>query len=109
MPARSQLKAKRYRNQRPNRVPPHAPLAALRHVAGITLDELAELIEQQTGDRPSRGALSAIERGHRGVSAELLGAIEAAYRLPSGTLAVDYVPRSSSLQDDRTDEGAVAV
>lgn len=106
MAGRSQLKAKRYRNQRPNRVPPHAPLSALRQVAGLTLDELAEQIELQTGDRPSRGALSAIERGHRGVSAELLGAIEAAYRLAPGTLTVSYVPRSSAIQDDRMAESA---
>lgn len=75
------------------RTPPHVSIKSLRKVSGITLDQLATRIEQITGDLPTRGALSAVENGHRGASAELLRAIEMAYGLEAGAIDTTYRPR----------------
>lgn len=71
-------------------------LPHVRLIAGITLEALLDRIEEETGRRYTRGALSAIENGHRGASAELIGAIEAAYGLPPGAIDTDYRPRHES-------------
>ncbi|WP_280470957.1 helix-turn-helix transcriptional regulator [Nocardia cyriacigeorgica] len=78
---------------RPPRVPPHISLKHLRTVAGITLDVLIDRIEEETGHRYTRGALSAIENGHRGASAELLETLEVVYGLPVGAIDTVYTPR----------------
>lgn len=64
------------------------------------LDDVADRIEAINGDRPARGTLSAIENGVRGVSAELLAALETAYQLPPGSITTDYVPRTSPATSD---------
>ncbi|ORA62165.1 XRE family transcriptional regulator [Mycobacteroides franklinii] len=68
-------------------------LGVLRRVSGFTLDEVCDLVAEVTGSRPSRGALSAIERGHRGVSAQLIAGLEHAYSLPTGAISTTYAPR----------------
>lgn len=98
---RNQTDAKRrYERQRDRRTPPHITLRA--HRLSLepvpTLDEIADRIEAQTGDRPTKGALSAIESGLRGVSAELLDALNAAYGFPEGTITVDYAPRAAAVE-----------
>lgn len=61
----------------------------------LSLDDVADRVEEKTGDRPTRGALSAIENGIRGVSVELLLALESAYALPAGSITTDYEPRTT--------------
>lgn len=77
------------------RVPPHVSIRVLRRVSGLKLDDVCELVEEATGDRPSRGTLSAIENGHRGASAELLAALEMVYGLQPGDITTNYVPRNT--------------
>ena len=59
------------------------------------LDDICDGVESVTGDRPARGTLSAVETGVRGVSAELLAALEQVYQLPSGAITTSYTPRST--------------
>lgn len=49
--------------------------------------------------RPTRGALSAIESGLRGISAELLDALNDVYGFSPGTITTDYVPRAGAVVD----------
>lgn len=86
---------RRYAAQREPKTPPHISVKALRVRLGWTLDYVGGLVHEDTGDRPTKGALSAIENGHRGVSAELLGALERAYGLEPGTITTTYVPRNT--------------
>ncbi|MDV8066421.1 helix-turn-helix transcriptional regulator [Rhodococcus sp. IEGM 1366] len=88
---------RRYENQRGLKPPPYVSIKSLRKVSGLTLDQLAMRIEQITGDLPTRGALSAVENGHRGASAELLQAIEQAYGLEAGSIDTQYRPRLTGL------------
>lgn len=74
-------------------MPPHISLRHLRVVAGLTIDALISRLEQETGRRYTRGALSAVENGHRGASAELINALEVVYGLPTGAIDTDYTPR----------------
>lgn len=83
----------RYGDQRPRRIPPHVSLGDLRMAMGLTLDAVCERVEQESGIRPTRGAISAIENGHRGASVPLLNALEAAYGLREGSITTTYVPR----------------
>ena len=108
----SKIAAKRrYANQRERRTPPHITLRdhriALRAQTDQPwdLDDVCDRIEAITGDRPARGTLSAIENGVRGVSAELLSALEQAYELPPGTITLDYKPR---VTPSTSDEGSAA-
>mgnify|MGYP003117800279 CR=1 FL=1 len=87
---------RRYEANRSKTAVPHVPIRALRVVAGITLDELARRIEEETGHRYTRGALSGIEGGHRGASAELLRALEIVYGLAPGDIDTQYKPRKST-------------
>ncbi|MCT7373187.1 hypothetical protein A7R75_29785 [Mycolicibacterium llatzerense] len=64
------------------------------------LDDICDRVEETNGDRPARGTLSAIENGVRGVSAELLAALEAAYKLPRGSITTDYTPRTTPAASD---------
>lgn len=76
----------------------------LRRVSGLKLDEVCDQIEEITGDRPTKGALSAIENGHRGASAELLRALELVYGLQPGDITTTYQPRATpGVADERPD------
>jgi transcriptional regulator with XRE-family HTH domain len=84
----------KYTKQRQPKIPPHVSLKHLRDVSGLTLDQLIERIAKKCdGYRPTRGAISGLENGHRGASERLLRAIEKAYGLPAGSIVTDYVPR----------------
>lgn len=93
MPKDSQVR--RYTRQRNPKIPPHVSVGVLRRVSGLKLDEVCDQIEEITGDRPTKGALSAIENGHRGASAELLAALEVVYGLQPGDITTTYVPRTT--------------
>lgn len=84
---------RRYSQQREKKPPPHVPLKVLRKALNKTLDEVALRVEEITGDKPTKGALSAIENGHRGISAELLNALEQAFNLEPGSITTTYKPR----------------
>jgi transcriptional regulator with XRE-family HTH domain len=84
----------RYDQQRAKRTPPHVSLADLRAAVGLTLDQVCDRITQEFPElAPTRGAISAIELGHRGASAQMLAALCAAYGLPLGAITTDYEPR----------------
>lgn len=89
----------KYEAQRERRTPPHVSLRALRMVSGKTLDEVCEAAAESLGKPLTRGAMSAIENGHRGASADVLKALEVAYGLAEGMLVVDYEPRRRELED----------
>lgn len=108
MPSKSAAN-RRYSQQREKRTPPHITLRQhrldLQKKTGDDwdLDFICDRVEEITGDRPARGTMSAIETGVRGVSAELLCALEQAYELPSGAITTDYAPRTTpSLSDEGT-------
>ncbi|QHJ86387.1 Cro protein [Gordonia phage Kuwabara] len=94
MPKEAQ--SRRYSRQRNPKVPPHVSIGIVRRLSGLTLDEVCDLVLEITGDRPTKGALSAIENGHRGASAQLLAALEAAYQLPAGSISTTYRPREAA-------------
>lgn len=83
-----------YEHQRPRRVPPHVSLGDLRAVSGKTLDQICALVSEELGKPFTRGALSAIENGHRGASRAVLAALEVAYGLRPEALTTNYVPRN---------------
>lgn len=85
----------RYSKQRARRTPPHVPLRELRTAVGITIDDLIARIDDTSGLKVTRGALSALENGHRGASVELLRAIALAYGLREDAISTDYTPRAS--------------
>lgn len=97
---------RRYSQQRERRIPPHVTLKDVRELLkriankydiplGFDIDDICDRVEAVTGDRPARGTISAIETGARGVSAELLSALEQAYTLPVGSITTDYTPRAT--------------
>lgn len=94
MPKETQTR--RYARQRNPKVPPHVSIAVVRRLSGLTLDEVCDRVQEITGDRPTKGALSAIENGHRGASAQLLAALEGAYQLPDGSISTTYRPREAA-------------
>lgn len=83
-----------YDAQRAPRVPPHVSLGDLRGVSNKTLDQVCTLVTEELGKKFTRGALSAIENGHRGASASVLRALEVAYGLRPGSIVTTYEPRS---------------
>ncbi len=85
-----------YTNQRTKVTPPRIALGDLRVAVGITLDELVKRIEDTTGVQTTRGAISAIENGHRGASASLLQAIALAYGVRPEAIGTEYVPRAKA-------------
>lgn len=88
------MPANRYEKQRDRRTPPHVPLGALRNGMGLTIDQVCARITEEFPDlTPTRGAISAIENGHRGASRRMLDALCAAYGLPEGAITTDYQPR----------------
>ncbi|MGE2733793.1 helix-turn-helix domain-containing protein [Mycolicibacterium vaccae] len=84
----------RYQTQRKPKTSPHVPIKYVRLAAKLSIDEVIARIEDRTGRRYTRGAISAIENGHRGASSEVLEALEEAYELPLGAISTDYVPRA---------------
>lgn len=84
---------RQYDQQRPRRTPPHVALGDLRSAVGLTIDQVLLRLEEQTGRRYSRGAISAIENGHRGASADLLVQLAIAYGIRPGAIRTDYQPR----------------
>ncbi|MEV0367572.1 helix-turn-helix domain-containing protein [Nocardia fusca] len=75
---------------------PHISLHGARLIAGLTIEQLIDRIEAETGRRYSRGSISAVENGHRGASIELLRALEIVYGLPSDSIDTAYQPRHRS-------------
>ena len=74
-------------------------LADLRAATAMTLDEVCRRVtEEDPSLRPTRGSMSAIENGHRGVSAPMLAALTSAYGLPQGAITTDYKPRHRTPQ-----------
>ena len=83
----------RYRGQR-DRVPvPHVSLGAARRMARLTLDQVCEQFAEITGRELTRGALSAIENGHRGASAQVIAGLEKVFDLSAGEIDTKYEPR----------------
>lgn len=89
----------RYADQqeRPTKTPPHVPLAALRSAVGLSIEDLCKRIQEETGSKPSRGTISAIENGHRGASAAMLVALARAYGIADDAISTDYEPRVRDL------------
>lgn len=81
-----------YDKQRPKVTPPMVGLADLRKSHRMTqasvCDEVSAIIDKSFTD----GALSTIEKGHRGASAEVLAALEQVFGLAPGSLVVSYEP-----------------
>lgn len=88
-----------YSNQRPKKNPPHVRLGDLRGAMGLTLDQVIERVSEESDLHITRGALSGIENGHRGVSAPLLRALTAAYGLRPGAITTDYEPRERETEN----------
>lgn len=83
----------RYRGQR-ERVPvPHVSLGDARRMARLTLDQVCAAFAEMNGRELTRGALSAIENGHRGASAQVLAGLEKVYDLAPGAIDTQYEPR----------------
>lgn len=89
----------KYERQRQPHTPPHVSLASLRNACGLTIDDVRSRIAEEwresdpQAEPPSRGTISAIENGHRGVSASMLVALARAYGLSDDAIVTDYEPR----------------
>lgn len=81
-----------YHNQRRQVQPPLVKLSAHRASKGLTQEQVAVRVAAVTNKTFTKGAVAAIELGHRGASAETLSALEVVYGLPPGSLVVDYAP-----------------
>ena len=77
-------------------VPPHVTLRSLRQSKGLTLERVCIELERETGLSLTRGALSAIESGLRGASAQIIRGLEQALDLEPGNIVTDYEPRERS-------------
>ena len=84
----------KYGHQRPKVTPPHVTLRTLRIVAKLTLDQVCALVEVETGEPLTRGALSGIEGGHRGASDKILRGLASAYGIKVEDFVLDYEPKS---------------
>lgn len=73
--------------------PPAVPLAALRKSHGLKQPEVLARIAEMTGRKYTVGALSAVENGLRGISAQFLDDIAAVYGLDADDLWTTYTPR----------------
>lgn len=91
----------KYDQQRRKVTPPHVPLTGVRIALGMTQAEVCKKVELALGKSFTKGALSAIENGHRGASAEVLTAIGYALGLPAGSLVTDYAPTHSRTPDTK--------
>ena len=85
----------RYATQRAKRKPPTVDLPSLRAAAGLTIDDICTRVKEISGRSITRGAVSAIELGHRGASVDTLAALAQAYGIEPGVIAVSYTPRKS--------------
>lgn len=85
----------KYDDQRAKVTPPHVPLAGVRIALRLKQSEVCSQVEAITGKSFTKGALSAIENGHRGASAETLVALAIALGLRPGDLVTDYEPTHS--------------
>jgi transcriptional regulator with XRE-family HTH domain len=81
-----------YDKQRPKVTPPHVSLVGVRIALGRTQREVSDKVALVLGKSFSVGALSAIELGHRGASAEVLEALHVALGLRAGDIVTDYEP-----------------
>lgn len=90
----------KYKDQRPKKNPPVATLADIRGAMGLTQTAVCDQVSALTNKTFTKGALSAIEQGHRGGSAETLAALEVALRLRPGALLVDYDPSHDRRRQD---------
>lgn len=87
--------ATRYSKQREKKTPPHVTLSALRTATGMTMDAVIARMKKDFPELTvTRGAICAIEKGHRGASEQMLLALCSAYGLPAGSITTDYVPRA---------------
>lgn len=73
--------------------PPHVSLRSLRVACKLTLDQVCARVEEETGKPLTRGALSAIESGLRGASADVLRGLAHAYDLRPEDIDTQYEPR----------------
>lgn len=80
--------------------PPHVPIAGVRRLLGLKQAEVCHKVEAILGKSFTVGALSAIEKGHRGASAEVLAAITTALGLHAGDLVTDYTPSHTRRGDE---------
>lgn len=89
-----------YDKQRVKKTPPHVSLRSLRKATDQTLEQVCASVSDILNlpvSRPfTRGALSAIENGHRGASAPVLNALAIAYGLDPGDIVTDFVPRENN-------------
>lgn len=83
----------KYEGQRAPKNVPHVSLGDLRAASGKTLEQVCELASEVLPKPLTRGALSAIENGHRGASVQVLRSLEVAYGLRVGAIVTDYEPR----------------
>lgn len=67
-----------------------AALPAIRAALKLTQTAVCERVSATTGKTFTKGALSAVELGHRGASAETIAALETALSMPPGSLVVNY-------------------
>ncbi|WP_454199506.1 helix-turn-helix domain-containing protein [Nocardia sp. Marseille-Q1738] len=81
-------------DKRPRVSAPHVPLSVLRKKMRLTLEAVCERIYEETGMRPERGTLSAIENGHRGASAQMIEALALVYDIPVSAIDTQYSPRN---------------
>ena len=85
----------KYDKQRPKVEPPSVPLVAVRNALGLTQTEVCAEVSRLLGHTYTKGALSALENGHRGASAETLRAIEVALGLRDGDIETSWTPSHS--------------
>lgn len=70
-------------------------IATLRKAKGLTLQALCDHINDEFdfANPVERGTISAIENGHRGASAQMLGAIADALGISAADIDTKYEPR----------------
>lgn len=68
---------------------PGALILAFRKQHGLTLEDLADLIERRTDERPSSAKLSRIENGKQPVPTELVEPLSRIIRCPAADLRPD--------------------
>lgn len=81
-----------YDSKRDRRKPPQVSVKYLRLARRETLDDVLDQVKELTNREYTRGALSAVENGHRGASLDLLDALEKVYGLPPRSISIDYIP-----------------
>jgi transcriptional regulator with XRE-family HTH domain len=89
----------KYTKQRKKVVPPHVPIKGLRVAAGLSMDQLIAKLAVVSDRTYTRGAISAVELGHRGASPELLSALERVYGLDPGMISTTYEPKTSGRRE----------